>query len=160
MGWGQQPPKPPFYKKPWVIVVGVLLAIGVIGSAVKGGDRGTTSSATTGPSSNSTVAPPPPTTQAVVPPPTAAAPTTQAPPAVVNFTMPNFVGMDLQSAQNLVQTFGPFFSRSHDLLGSRRQVVDSNWMVCDQNIPAGQQVTGNAEGLIDFGVVKREESCP
>jgi beta-lactam-binding protein with PASTA domain len=74
--------------------------------------------------------------------------------------MPDVVGMDLQSAQNLIQTYGTFLSRSHDLLGSRSQVLDSNWIVCDQNIPAGQQVPGDAEGLIDLGAVKREESCP
>jgi hypothetical protein len=74
--------------------------------------------------------------------------------------MPDFVGMDLQSAQNLVQANGVFFSQSHDLLGSRSQVLDSNWLVCDQNIPVGQQVTGDAEGAIDFGVVKRGEACP
>jgi PASTA domain len=160
-GW-QQPVKPPFYKKPWVIVVGVLLAVGLIGSAINGGkkeDDSTTASATSSAAVGSTVAAPP-TTQAVLPPPTTAAPTTQAAPTGVNFTMPDFVGMDLQSAQNLVQQNGVFLSRSHDLLGSRHQVVDSNWIVCDQNIPAGQQVTGDAEGVIDFGVVKREESCP
>jgi hypothetical protein len=74
--------------------------------------------------------------------------------------MPDVVGMDLQSAQNLIQTNGVFFRTTHDLLGSRHQVLDSNWIVCTQNIPAGQQVTGNAEGAIDLGVVKREESCP
>ena len=51
--------------------------------------------------------------------------------------MPNAVGMDLQSAQNLVQDNGVFLSTSHDLLGSRQQMVDSNWIVCDQNIPPG-----------------------
>ncbi|RBY84323.1 PASTA domain-containing protein [Blastococcus sp. TF02A-26] len=80
--------------------------------------------------------------------------------AGVDFVMPDLVGMDLQSAQDLVQTNGVFLSVSHDLLGSRNQVVDSNWIVCTQNIPAGQQVTGDVEGDIDFGVVKREESCP
>jgi beta-lactam-binding protein with PASTA domain len=91
----------------------------------------------------------------------APAPTTEAAPAAT-FAMPDFVGMDLQSAQDLVQTSGVWLSVSHDLLGSRNQVVDSNWLVCTQNIPAGQQVSAeaDAEGEIDFGVVKREESCP
>lgn len=99
--------------------------------------------------------------EAPAPPPSTAppAPTTPAEP-VVDFSMPDFVGMDLQSAQDLVQTNGVFFSVSHDLLGSRSQAIDSNWIVCDQNIPAGQQVTGDVEGAIDFGVVKREEGCP
>jgi hypothetical protein len=79
---------------------------------------------------------------------------------VTSFVMPDVVGIDLQSAQNLIQTNGVFYSKSHDLLGSRNQLVDSNWIVCDQNIPAGQEVTGDAEGANDLGVVKRDESCP
>lgn len=78
------------------------------------------------------------------------------------FAMPNLVGMDLQTAQNTIQTHGVFYSRSHDLRGSRHQVLDSNWLVCTQNIPTGQQVTPgqSAEGQIDLGVVKRGETCP
>ncbi len=167
-----QPPQggapTPWYKKPWAIVVGALLAIGLIASAVNDKDEAS-SSADAAPSTTtaeSSAAAPPPSSQAAAPPPATTPPTTTpppaapAPPAGVNFTMPDFVGMDLQSAQNLVQTHGVFLSRSHDLLGSRNQLLDSNWIVCDQNIPAGQQVTGDAEGLIDFGVVQREEFCP
>jgi hypothetical protein len=107
---------------------------GLIGSAVNGGNKdegSSTAAATSSTAVQSTVAPPPPTTQAAVPPPTTVAPKTPAGPTGVNFTMPSFIGMDLQSAQNLVQTHGVFFSRSHDLLGSRNQLVDSNWIVCD-----------------------------
>ncbi len=78
----------------------------------------------------------------------------------VNFTMPSVVGMELQFAQDLMQDNGVFYSTSHDLQGSRNQVVDSNWVVCTQNPAAGTQVTGSAEGVIDFGVVKRGEICP
>lgn len=81
----------------------------------------------------------------------------------VSFTMPNLVGTDLQTAQDKVQEFGIFYSISHDLLGSRSQVIDSNWIVCDQTPRAGAKVQGRAEdweGKIDFGVVKREERCP
>ena len=74
--------------------------------------------------------------------------------------MPKFVGMDLQSAQNAVQTHGIFYSKSHDLRGSRHQILDSDWVVCTQNIRPGQQVTSDIEGQIDFGVVKRTETCP
>jgi hypothetical protein len=74
--------------------------------------------------------------------------------------MPDLVGLDLQSAQDAVQDLGVFYSVSHDLLGSRNQVLDSNWIVCDQNVAPGQRVTGDVEGQLDFGVVKREESCP
>jgi hypothetical protein len=88
--------------------------------------------------------------------------TTQVPSsaAFVAFAMPTLVGIDLQSAQNAVQTHGILLSRSHDLRGSRHQILDSDWVVCTQNIPPGQQVTSDIEGQIDFGVVKREETCP
>jgi hypothetical protein len=106
--------------------------------------------------------------------PTAAAPETTAPAAeptaaatpkdeVITFTMPNLVGKDLQTAQDTVQTHGVFYSVSHDLLGSRMQVLDSNWIVCDETPRAGTTVRGtdkDLEGKIDFGVVKRSESCP
>ena len=81
----------------------------------------------------------------------------------VNFTMPNFVGMNLQDAQDKVQTYGIFFSVSHDLNGSRMQVLDSNWKVCNQNIKPGTKIKGSAgdyEGKIDFGAVKTVEDCP
>jgi hypothetical protein len=99
---------------------------------------------------------PPP---AVAPSPTTAPPTTPAAP-VVDFAMPSVVGMNLQDAQNLIQTNGVWLSVSHDLLGTRNQLIDSNWKVCDQNIAPGQRVTGDVEGAIDLGVVKLEESCP
>jgi hypothetical protein len=92
-----------------------------------------------------------------------AAPTTQTPSAAapaVDFPMPHMVGMNLQVAQNTMQMHGVMYSVSHDLLGMRSQVMDGNWQVCDQNIPAGQQVVGDVEGGIDFGVVKLGEPCP
>jgi PASTA domain len=92
-----------------------------------------------------------------------AAPATQTPSATaptVNFPMPNMVGMNLQVAQNTLQANGVMYSVSHDLLGMRNQVLDGNWQVCNQNIPAGQQVVGDVEGQIDFGVVQLEERCP
>jgi hypothetical protein len=139
-------------------VVAALVVLAVLGSALGGNDDKNSSpaaaSSTVQTAAPTTSLPPAPTTPA--PPP----PTSEAVPTGVDFAMPDLVGMDLQSAQNAVQSFGVFLSNSHDLLGSRNQVVDSNWMVCDQNIPVGQQVTGDAEGLIDFGVVKREEFCP
>lgn len=81
----------------------------------------------------------------------------------VDFKMPDLRGMNLQDAQNEVQNNGIFFSRSHDLRGSRNQVVDSNWQVCTQTPVAGSHIKGKAaefEGAIDFGVVKLTETCP
>jgi hypothetical protein len=150
-----QPPRRPFFKRPGVVGLGVLVAVGLVGCKAED----TAPAAASTPPAVTTSAAPPPTTEAAVQP-VAPPPTTEAAPRPVNFAMPNFVGTDLQTAQNLVQSNGVFLSLSHDLLGSRNQLVDSNWMVCDQNVPAGQQVTGDVEGKIDFGVVKREESCP
>ena len=79
---------------------------------------------------------------------------------VVDFAMPDMVGTNLQVAQNTMQENGVFYSVSHDLLGIRKQVMDGNWQVCDQNVAAGDRVTGQVEGAIDFGVVKLEETCP
>lgn len=157
----QQPPqKKSGWKNPWVWVA--LLAIVVVGGALinRGKDSsdadGSTAAAsttveTTTAQPTATVQPEPIETSQATTPPTSAG---------VDFPMPDVVGMDLQSAQDLIQTYGVFFSTSHDLRGSRMQVLDSNWIVCTQNIPAGQQVTGDAEGAIDLGAVKREESCP
>lgn len=100
--------------------------------------------------------------------PTTASPTTSAPapvaaattPAGVDFPMPDLTGQVLQDAQDAMQSLGVVFSTSHDALGTRMQVLDRDWKVCDQNVPAGQQVTGNVEGQIDFGVVKLSETCP
>lgn len=78
----------------------------------------------------------------------------------VSFRMPDMRGQVLQDAQNALHTHGVFYSTSHDLRGVRHQVLDRDWKVCSQNVPAGQQVTGNAEGTIDFGVVKLSETCP
>jgi hypothetical protein len=107
-----------------------------------------------------------PTPSAVSPTPSPATVPPESPAAAeatVNFLMPNFVGMNLQDAQNKVQTYGIFFSRSHDLLGSRSQIIDSNWKVCTQTPAKGTRIKGKAadyEGKFDFGAVKLTESCP
>lgn len=85
------------------------------------------------------------------------------PPATVDFVMPNLVGANLQDAQNTIQELGVFYSISHDMLGSRNQVLDSNWQVCEQEPAPGTRISGPAEqfeGTIDFGAVKLTESCP
>ncbi|SSC25188.1 PASTA domain-containing protein [Klenkia terrae] len=133
----------------------------VLAAFVLGGCGSDEPAATSAATSASAVAPTteaPATTPAPAPAP-AVTPTTVAAP-VVDFAMPDLVGTDLQTAQDTIQTYGVFLTVSHDLLGTRNQVLDSNWIVCDQNVAAGQQVTGEVEGSIDFGVVKREEGCP
>jgi hypothetical protein len=150
-------------KRSPVLAVAGLLVVGALGSACGGGEAASDATSAAGSDSSSAAAPTTPLQQpqseAPVPPASTPAPSTPAAP-VVDFVMPNFVGMDLQSAQNLVQTHDVWLSTSHDLLGSRNQMVDSGWVVCDQNIAPGQQVTGDVEGAIDFGVVKRGEGCP
>lgn len=76
--------------------------------------------------------------------------------------MPNLVGVTLQDAQDQIQALtsgAVFYTESHDLSGdNRNQVLDANWEVCTQNVPAGTAIT--AESAIDFGVVKIGEGCP
>jgi hypothetical protein len=49
-------------------------------------------------------------------------------------------------------------TRSHDATGSgRRQVLDRNWQVCSQNVPAGATI--DAGTRIDFSAVKLDERC-
>ncbi len=84
-------------------------------------------------------------------------------PTLVNFLMPNLVAANLQEAQDKVQELGVFLSISHDLLGSRSQVLDSNWKVCTQMPTSGTRISGPAEdfeGKFDFGAVKLTENCP
>jgi hypothetical protein len=74
--------------------------------------------------------------------------------------MPNEVGKVLQDAQDDVQRVSGdpiFFSHSHDLRGSRLQILDRDWKVCTQNLAPGSKAS--AIEHIDFGVVKLAESC-
>lgn len=92
---------------------------------------------------------------------------TTAPPVrteqpVQQWVMPNLVGTVLQDAQDSIQavTGNPvFITRSHDVSGrDRSQAIDANWKVCDQNVEPGAMFT--ADSLVDFGVVKLDETCP
>lgn len=82
--------------------------------------------------------------------------------AVPHWTMPNLVGAGLQDAQDAIQKLTGdlvFFTSSHDVSGrGRHQILDRDWKVCDQNVPAGTQFQVGAK--IDFGVVKLAEKCP
>jgi hypothetical protein len=199
-GWAVAPPRPegggafpnsyatsplpavspaPGKSKPWyqhkgfiipAAIVGVLIVLGAIGSAVSpkktvsnNAEPGQSSSARTTGATGSPVTSAVPSTTAARTSPTRAAP---VPPKTKadsdgSFAMPDEVGSVLQTAQDDIQRVSGdpvFVSHSHDLLGSRFQVLDRNWKVCDQNIAPGQKVS--AVGHIDFGVVKVEEECP
>jgi hypothetical protein len=96
-----------------------------------------------------------------------AAPVGSAPPAEpgvapeARWAMPDLVGANLQDAQNAIQSLTSFaiaVTTSHDRTGAgREQVVDRNWKVCDQSVPAGSDIDSSTS--IDFGAVKLEESC-
>ncbi len=78
-----------------------------------------------------------------------------------SFTMPNEIGHGLQDAQDDLQRVSGnpvYYSRSHDLLGNRHQILDRDWQVCTQSIAKGATVSKS--DTIDFGVVKLSESCP
>jgi hypothetical protein len=171
------PPKRPWYRRTTFLVIATVLAVivllAVVGAAVESGSRTgssnppqavvpdpvSSSRPDTFPSSARTSSP------ATVPPtqtpkPTSLPPTTDAS-ADGSWIMPNEVGRVLQDAQDDVQHVSgdpAFFSHSHDELGTRLQILDDNWQVCDQNVAAGQRVSAVAH--IDFGVVKTDESCP
>lgn len=74
-------------------------------------------------------------------------------------TVPNFVGMGLQSAQDTAQKAGFYSLKSHDALGrDRHQILDRDWKVCTQNVKAGSSAATTTE--LDFGTVKLTETCP
>jgi hypothetical protein len=80
-----------------------------------------------------------------------------------SWQMPDAIGMDLQGAQDMVQsaTGGEvWFSSSTDLTGQgRAQFSDRNWQVCTSTPPPGATITASTD--IDFGVVRIDvEDCP
>jgi PASTA domain len=79
-----------------------------------------------------------------------------------HWTMPNVIGMNLQTAQDTIQKIthdGIFYTSSHDVTGKgRHQILDRDWKVCSQNVPAGAAITIGTK--IDLGAAKTAESCP
>jgi len=79
-----------------------------------------------------------------------------------SWTMPNLIGMDLQGAQDAIQSVtrgAVWFSSSTDLTGrGRAQLSDRNWQVCSSIPPPGARFTVDTD--IDFGVVRVSEECP
>ncbi|MDF3300142.1 PASTA domain-containing protein [Streptomyces tropicalis] len=74
-------------------------------------------------------------------------------------TVPNFVGMGLQSAQDAAQEANFYNLTSHDSLGrDRMQILDRDWKVCTQSPKAGTSASTDVQ--LDFGAVKLAESCP
>ena len=74
-------------------------------------------------------------------------------------TVPNLVGMGLQSAQDTAQAAGFYNLASHDSLGrDRNQILDRDWKVCSQNVKAATKTSTDTK--LDFGAVKLKETCP
>lgn len=80
-----------------------------------------------------------------------------------SWNMPNLIGMDLQGAQDAIQSVSGgqvWFSSSTDLTGQdRAQMSDRNWQVCSSTPAPGATFTVSTN--IDFGVVRIDsEECP
>ncbi|CAL9356621.1 PASTA domain-containing protein [Streptomyces sp. NPDC095602] len=157
---------PKWARKRVAVPAAALLFLVGVGVGASGGETGADTSASPAPAPTVTrtvtAAPPADAKPAAAAPsqtPKAAKPATSAPPAEpVRITVPDFVGMGLQDAQDHAQAQGLFFLSSHDETGAgRAQVLDRNWTVCSQSPAAGTSVT--ADTTIDFGAVKLDETC-
>jgi beta-lactam-binding protein with PASTA domain len=130
---------PPKKRRDWKLVGGVtagILVIGGLGTACKnttGADGGSTATATNSSGDAKT--------------------------GDKTKTVPHFIGMGLQSAQDAAQKQGFYSLKSHDSLGrDRHQILDRDWKVCSQNVKAG--TTASTDTQLDFGGVKSDETCP
>jgi beta-lactam-binding protein with PASTA domain len=79
------------------------------------------------------------------------------------FSMPDVVGSNLQSAKDTLKqlTGDPLFlTSSHDATSqNRHQILAHDWKVCAQKPAPGTQFTIKTS-VIDFAVVRTEETCP
>jgi Protein of unknown function (DUF2510) len=176
---GARPLKPPpplakprkqwYQRRGFLITAGILAALLVIGGIGSALSPKTTAKNATGGTGGKVAA---------TAPSAATAPTKSASPAAGDdantdnrgggaaaedgFTMPDEVGQVLQDAQDDLQRISGdpvYFSDSHDASGQdRMQILDRDWQVCSQNVPAGKRVTDTT--TVDFSVVKMWESCP
>ncbi|MER7108758.1 PASTA domain-containing protein [Streptomyces sp. NPDC000229] len=179
MAWNTQPPqqpKQPQWAEPpgagpgdgprWArkrIVIPAALVLFLVGVGIGSsgsGDTKVTAGSRPAPTVTRTV-----TAAPVAPQPKAAVSQDAAKPAPAveepseKVTVPDFVGMDLQAAQDAAQAEGLYVLTSHDSTGAgRMQVLDRNWTVCTQNHEPGTVIATDSE--LDFGAVKLTESCP
>ncbi len=176
-----QPPPPPrgTRKRKALIAVavtfGALLAIGVVG-AVAGGDdeddgktadrAATPRTPTPEPSRTPTPDTTPATPATPKPAPEDATPREKPTPEPTRDTteeaktavLPDFVGRQLQAAQDAAQEAGFYNLTSHDVTGENRfQVYDRNWHICSQTPDPGPHAP---DSEVHFGVVKNNETCP
>jgi hypothetical protein len=79
--------------------------------------------------------------------------------AVETFVMPKVTGMNLQLAQDLLQSKGSYLMDQEDASGlGRFQIIDSAWKVCSQSPSAGKRVPTST--MVGLKSVKLTESCP
>lgn len=108
---------------------------------------------------SSEAAPPPETTEPeppTTPEPEVAAP---APAEEATFTMPALAGVNLQDAQDLLQTLDSYVMDQVDATGLERFAVDdSNWVVCSQDPAPGAVVATST--VVTLAAVKLDEACP
>ena len=75
------------------------------------------------------------------------------------FKMPRVIGMNLQLAQDLLQSLGSYIMDQTDAAGlARWQIIDSNWKVCRQSPAAGKIVPQSV--TVTLASVKLAEACP
>lgn len=75
------------------------------------------------------------------------------------FAMPKLVGVNLQLAQDTLQSLGSYVLDQEDASGLERfKVNDSNWKVCSQKPKAGASVP--IETVVLLSSVKLAEDCP
>ncbi|WP_081605971.1 PASTA domain-containing protein [Rhodococcus sp. AW25M09] len=73
--------------------------------------------------------------------------------------MPSVVCMNLQTAQNAIQSAGVFYSRSVDASGDgRMQINDSNWIVVAQEPPAGTLID-EGDALLSAVKIGEPNNC-
>ena len=75
------------------------------------------------------------------------------------FVMPELVGMNLQDAQDRLQSLGSYVLDQEDASGlGRIQILDSNWVVCRQSPAPGTDV--GLDEVVTLWSVKIDETCP
>jgi hypothetical protein len=116
--------------------------------------KGSPADATTRAMTKPAAAPTPSTaaSKAVAAPP----PTTVAAKPTTKIKVPNGVGLDYQSAQDLWRAAGLHVAPAHDATGAHRlPVLDANWVVLSQNpkagakVPAGSFITATVKKYSD-----------
>ena len=74
------------------------------------------------------------------------------------FVMPKVVGLNLQLAQDLLQSKGSYILDQEDFKGlNRLQLLDSNWKVCAQWPASGKKVVIST--VVRLSSVKLTENC-